>query len=182
MLDVARMEGGRAEFIIKPVSVKKSVQEVVDSLMVTAQASDVGIVYKDSNATIVQADEARLRIVLNNFISNAIKYNRPKGSIMVTHSLKDNKLVTAVSDTGLGIPDDQKAHIFEKFFRVINADRQNVVGTGLGMYITRQYIVAMGGEVWFESAHGEGTTLYFSLPLIDKIEAFKPVTVDSSTK
>lgn len=98
-------------------------------------------------------------------MSNAIKYNRPAGSVTVSHVVKDNKLITSIADAGLGIPDDQKAHMFEKFFRVQNEDRKNVVGTGLGMYITREYILKMGGELWFESVHGQGTTFYFSLPL-----------------
>lgn len=167
MLDVARMEGGRAEFKIGPVNAGKITKSVVETLQVTAKGSNIKLLYNPDGATNVMADEAKLGIVLNNFVSNAIKYNRPNGSVTVSHSLKDNKLVTAIADTGLGIPEDQKAHMFEKFFRVQNEDRKNVVGTGLGMYITHQYVLKMGGEVWFESAHGKGTTFYFSIPLVE---------------
>lgn len=165
MLDVARLEGGRAEFKIAPVSIQTVAGGVVDNLQVTAREHALGLSYDSAGARNVLADESRLTIVMNNFVSNALKYNRPNGTVKVSHSILEGQLVTAVADTGLGIPEAQKAHMFEKFFRVDDADRKSVVGTGLGMYITREYVLAMGGKVWFESTHGVGTTFFFSLPL-----------------
>ncbi len=165
MLDMARLDGNRVEFELAPQDIKALCNDVVASLQITAQEKPVSLVYDPTVAANVLADAAKLRIVLNNFVSNAIKYNRPNGSVKLSHALKDGKLVTSVADTGLGIPEDQKAHMFEKFFRVQHDDRKDIVGTGLGMYITRQYVIKMGGEVWFESTHGQGTTFHFSLPL-----------------
>lgn len=165
MLDVARLEGGRTEFKIVPVDIKAAIERIVDSLQVVAKEKPVTLNYNNSLAAKVMADEAHLGIILNNFVSNAIKYNRSGGTVTVSHVPKDDKLVISVADTGLGIPEDQKTHMFEKFFRVDNADRKNIVGTGLGMYITKQYVLTMGGEVWFESVHGKGTTFHFTLPL-----------------
>ncbi len=165
MLDVARLEGGRVEFSPVNIDIKLTSKAVIDNLQITAKENGISLTYSEAGALEVFADEARLRIILNNFVSNAIKYNRPNGSVTVSHSMKDGKLVTSIADTGLGIPEEQKAHMFEKFFRVKNDDRKNVVGTGLGMYITREYILSMNGELWFESIHGQGTTFYFTLPL-----------------
>ncbi|HUP26391.1 MAG TPA: HAMP domain-containing sensor histidine kinase [Candidatus Limnocylindrales bacterium] len=165
MLDMARLDGGRVEFVIEKQDIQKVIEDITDTLHITAKEQHVKLKYKDHAAGPVMADAGKLRIVLNNFISNAIKYNRPGGTVKIFHEHKDGMLITAVKDTGLGIPDEQKAHIFEKFFRVNNADRENVTGTGLGMYITRRYVLAMGGQVWFESVHGQGTTFYFSLRL-----------------
>lgn len=165
MLDVARMEGGRTEFNITRLDMGTIAKDVVDMQQVTAKEKGIALQYNGEGAKNVMADESKLRIVLGNFVSNAIKYNQPSGNVTVSHIVQDNMLVTAVKDTGLGIPDGQKAHMFEKFFRVQHADRKGVVGTGLGMYITKQYIEAMGGKLWFESTHGKGTTFYFSLPL-----------------
>lgn len=165
MLDVARMEGGRAEFEIAEQDITVLVKDVLDNLKIPASESHVSFRYDQDMTLAVMADPKKLRIILNNFVSNAIKYNRPEGAVVVSHALKDDMLVTSIADTGLGIPDDQKQHMFEKFFRVQHEDRQNVTGTGLGMFITRQYVQAMGGDLWFESAHGKGTTFYFSLPL-----------------
>lgn len=167
MLDMARLDGGRVEFAIAPQDIKQTIHETVDSLQITAKTQKIKLKYDDAHAASVLADLGKMRIIINNFISNAIKYNRPDGHVKIFHERKDGQLVTAVADTGLGIPEEQKAHIFEKFFRVNHADRQNVTGTGLGMYITRRYILAMGGRVWFESRHGVGTTFYFSLPMTD---------------
>lgn len=169
MLDMARLDGGRVEFVIAKQDIKTVIRDVVDALQVTAHDQRISLKYKPVGALPIMADAGKLRIVLNNFISNAIKYNRHGGTVKISHHVKDDRLVTGVEDTGLGIPDEQKAHIFEKFFRVSNADRKNVTGTGLGMYITKRYILAMGGQVWFESVHGKGTTFYFSLPVAAKI-------------
>lgn len=171
MLDVARLEGNRQEFEIRPQDIKTIVGEVMESLGVTAKEKGIALSYDSKNARGVSADESRLRIVLNNFVSNAIKYNRPNGTVSVSHSLKGDMLVTEVADTGLGIPEAQKAHMFEKFFRVQDKDRKDIVGTGLGMYITKQYVVKMGGTVWFDSVHGKGTTFCFTLPLADNSPA-----------
>ncbi len=165
MLNVARLESGKSEFALTPVSIKTVIEEIVDTMNVVAAIAKVKLAYQNDNATEVIADENRLRIIINNFVSNAIKYNRPDGKVVISHHIKDNQLVTVISDTGLGIPDDQKEHMFEKFFRVDNADRKSVAGTGLGMYIVKQYIDQMHGVLWFESTHGKGTKFYFSLPL-----------------
>lgn len=174
MLDMARLEGGRTEFVIAKQDMRKCIQDVIDTLRITAKDQNITLKYQNAFASPVMADAAKLRIILNNFISNAIKYNHPGGSVTVSHKYKDDMLITGVTDTGLGIPEDQKARMFEKFFRVTNADRQNVTGTGLGMYITKRYILAMGGQVWFDSVHGKGTTFYFSLPLAKDKSPTKP--------
>lgn len=176
MLDMARLEGGRVEFVIEKQNIQKLISEVAATLKVTADMQQIGIDYNSVQAKPVLADASKLRIVLNNFVSNAIKYNRPGGHVKVYHQYKDGKLVTAVSDSGLGIPDDQKAHMFEKFFRVSHPDRKDVVGTGLGMYVTKRYVLAMGGQVWFESAHGTGTTFYFSLPVSEVNDEAKSIS------
>ncbi len=165
MLNVARLESGRSEFALVPVAVKNVIAEVVSNMTVVADMAHVRLEYKDKGATDVLADEGRLRIIINNFVSNAIKYNRPKGTVTISHQLNDNQLVTVIADDGLGIPEDQKEHMFEKFFRVEHEDRKSVTGTGLGMYITKQYIEQMQGKLWYESTHGHGTKFYFSLPV-----------------
>lgn len=165
MLNVARLEAGKNELSLVTTDAKKIAKEVVDTMGVVSQISKVNLDYDDKHVTSVIADEGRLRIVFNNLISNAIKYNRPGGKVKVTHKIKDKQLITSVSDDGLGIPKEQQEHMFEKFFRVKHDDRKNVTGTGLGMYITSRYVREMNGKIWFESEHGKGTTFYFSLPI-----------------
>ena len=113
----------------------------------------------------VRADRTKLEIILTNFISNGIKYNRSPGELVVSQTLSATHVEIAIRDTGLGIPLEQQAHMFQKFFRVDAPDRAGIPGTGLGMYITKQFIEGMGGTLRFESEHGKGTTFFFTLPL-----------------
>ncbi len=165
MLDVARLEAGHTEFKPEPVDISAIGKAVVEMNAVPAEQAGVTLVYAPATIPNVLADKNRVQIVLTNFVSNAIKYNKKGGSVTVSHAIVGDSLVTSVADTGLGIPEDQQPHIFEKFFRVQHADRSNVPGTGLGMYITKQCVEAMGGKVSFTSVHGQGTTFKFSLPL-----------------
>jgi|GEM_PF-2274687 len=181
MLDVARLESGHAEFKLVPLDITAITKDIVGMQSVPAQQADVKLAYDGSTQPKVIADKSKLQIIITNFISNAIKYNRKGGTITISHTVEDDKLVTSVADTGLGIPEDQQPHIFEKFYRVQHSDRENVPGTGLGMYITRQFIEAMGGSVSFTSVHGQGTTFRFSLPLEIKNNAAAAPTAPNPT-
>jgi signal transduction histidine kinase len=167
MLNVARLEGAHNDTQLAPYTIDKLASDIIKSMEVVARKANVTLTYNNAHATNVLADEGRLRIIFNNLISNAIKYNRPGGSVSVSYSEKDGQLIVSVADTGLGIPEEQKTKMFEKFFRVSHQDRKNITGTGLGMYITKRYVEDMGGKIWFTSTHGKGTTFHFSL-LISK--------------
>lgn len=172
LLDIARLESGHAQFTLEPLAADEMAQMVIDMQKLPAEQAGITLIHQgDTKPPKVIADKNKLQIIMTNFVSNAIKYNRKGGSVTIAHEIKDGQLVTSVTDTGLGIPTDQQGHIFEKFYRVQNKDRTNVPGTGLGMYITKQFIENMGGKVWFESVHGKGTTFYFSLPLEQSAQA-----------
>lgn len=168
MLNVAHLESGQNTPVLTTIPTKPLIESVVSNMKPIADIAKVSLHYIDGHNESVVADEQRLRIIINNFVSNAIKYNRPNGHVVITHKIKDDQLITIIQDDGLGIPEDQKAHMFEKFFRVKNDDRKGVTGTGLGMYIVKQYIEQMNGKIWFESVHGKSTTFSFSLPIAEK--------------
>jgi signal transduction histidine kinase len=181
MLDVARLEGGKVEFNLAPQNFEKIIDEIIDTQTTIANMSNIKLSYDSSQAAMVLADEGRLRIVINNLVSNAIKYNRPGGFVKVSHERKDGQLITVVKDNGLGIPAEQKNQIFEKFFRVKNSDRNTITGTGLGMHITKRYVQEMNGKIWFDSTHGQGSTFYVSLPIGHKgDEQHKQVASDNN--
>ncbi|HVE80938.1 MAG TPA: HAMP domain-containing sensor histidine kinase [Candidatus Dormibacteraeota bacterium] len=168
MLDIARLEGGKIQFEIKPTDIGKLTNEIISMQSVPAKGRKVSFAYQPGKPPQkVLADEAKLQIILTNFISNAIKYNRTGGQVIIRHSVQNGHLTTSVADTGLGIPKEQQAKMFQKFFRVQSRNRSNIPGTGLGLYITKQFIEAMGGAVWFESQEGKGTAFYFRLPLAE---------------
>ncbi|MFQ5492591.1 MAG: ATP-binding protein [Candidatus Dojkabacteria bacterium] len=128
-------------------------------------------------------DPKIMRMVFNNLLSNSIKYTPEEGSITVDMYLdkkdgQDEHLMFKISDTGMGIPEEQKDRIFEKMFRADNIKELDVDGTGLGLYITKSVLEKFGGRVWFESELHKGSTFYVSIPItgMTKVSGAKPMT------
>jgi signal transduction histidine kinase len=103
--------------------------------------------------------------VLLNLINNAHKFTPKGGTIQVAMSRKNGYVLTQVKDDGRGIPDEDQQHIFSEYYRGSNADGQEGAGTGLGLAIARSLVRMDGGEIWFESKVGEGTTFSFTVPV-----------------
>lgn len=112
----------------------------------------------------LEIDEDKLTQVLDNIISNALKYSPEGGKITFTMTEELGQIVISVSDEGVGIPKDKLDKIFERFYRVDKARTRKLGGTGLGLAIAKEMIEAHGGRIWAESTEGLGTTVYFSLP------------------
>lgn len=166
LLDIARLESGRASFNLESLDLTKEISDMITLQKTPAFEKKITVAYQPPAQPItVRADRTKLEIILTNFISNGIKYNRSPGELVVSQTLSATHVEIAIRDTGLGIPLEQQAHMFQKFFRVDAPDRAGIPGTGLGMYITKQFIEGMGGTLRFESEHGKGTTFFFTLPL-----------------
>ncbi len=118
----------------------------------------------------VWIDKDKMTQVLDNIISNAIKYSPEGGTItfIVDVMTQQQKIVVKISDEGVGIPDEKLNKIFERFYRVDKARSRKLGGTGLGLAISREMIEAHGGNIWAESKEGEGTTVLFTLPLMSQ--------------
>lgn len=113
----------------------------------------------------VHADADRLRQVLGNLPSNAIKFSPQGGEISLKATEEGGKVKVKVSDQGIGIPRESLPKLFSKFFRVENADTRKIGGTGLGLALVKEIIEAHGGHVGVESVVGQGSTCYFTLPV-----------------
>jgi PAS domain S-box-containing protein len=116
---------------------------------------------------VTQGDEVRLRQVLDNLISNAIKYSPDGGKIEVGGHADDNMLTVFVKDQGVGMTDSEQERIFERFYRVDGALSRKTQGTGLGLYLSKAIVEAHGGKISVESAPGKGSTFFFSIPLTE---------------
>lgn len=128
-------------------------------------AKNINVVREyDKNIRPVSVDPQLFRMVFQNLISNAVKYTPNDGLVRVAVKPDGTNIVISVSDTGIGIPTDQKAQIFGKLFRADNARELDPGGTGLGLYIVRAILEASGGSIRFESEEGKGTTFYGILP------------------
>ena len=118
-----------------------------------------------------------MREILDNLVENAIKYTPEGGSIYINVRGDGDRALINVTDTGIGISSEDIGHIFQKFYRADNSDTREIGGTGLGLYLVKQRVEAMGGKVWAESAFGEGSTFFVSLPRISSDEYEKRMIV-----
>ncbi|MGA5689595.1 cell wall metabolism sensor histidine kinase WalK [Cytobacillus pseudoceanisediminis] len=118
------------------------------------------------HSAFVEIDEDKLTQVLDNIISNALKYSPEGGKVTFSIEEKDEFIIVSVSDQGVGIPKENIDQIFERFYRVDKARTRKLGGTGLGLAIAKEMVEAHGGKIWAASTEGKGTTISFSLPYV----------------
>jgi signal transduction histidine kinase len=165
LLEIARSDANKIQIQVTPVAINECVESVLSEAKALTGEKNITITYhRPSEPIVAQADAKRLQEVFMNFITNAVKYNRPRGAITVSHEIKKNQVITHIADTGFGIPKGEQKNIFEKFYRTSAARKSGEQGTGLGLFITKELIERMGGTLWFVSEEGAGTTFSFSLP------------------
>ncbi|MCS7244337.1 MAG: HAMP domain-containing sensor histidine kinase [Candidatus Calescibacterium sp.] len=165
ILDISRIEAAKVHFKRKKFDIKDIVENVLELVYPRIKSSDLSInrEYSDDEEYIVFADEEKVEQILLNLIDNAIKYTPFGGEITIGISKQDSEILVSISDTGIGIPDKEKPHIFEKFFRT-SISMSVAQGTGLGLVIVKYLVETLGGRIWFESQLSVGTTFYFTLP------------------
>ena len=163
-LDLARLESGRVQFRKTRFSAADLIYECRDVMMSKAHETSIQIrVDVPGDMPLMEADRDKIKQVLLNLTSNAIKYNRPNGSVIITGSFTDTELTITIQDTGLGIPEDSIPHLFEKFFRVREHEGK-ASGTGLGLSICKQIVQGHNGRIEVKSKMGVGTSFSIHLP------------------
>lgn len=166
LLNVSRIESGT--FIVEPTPTNFILicEEVIKEMEVRIKDKGHKLTKSFSNSLpIVLADAKLLRIIFQNFISNAIKYTPSSGEITVLIKSDDKEITLSVENNGDPIPEDDQSKIFSKMFRASNAQEQDADGNGLGLYIVKQIIDNAGGKLWFTSKKGENTVFACSFPL-----------------
>ncbi|HRQ87032.1 MAG TPA: ATP-binding protein, partial [Candidatus Saccharibacteria bacterium] len=163
----------------KVVDMTKLAESVVQNFIPKAGEKGLRLVYAPTlhasrqnlaPVYLVHLDNDHVREVLDNLIENAIKYT-PKGSITIDVNGDNEWVAVSVKDTGLGIPAEDLPHLFQKFYRVDKMDRQEIGGTGLGLYLSRRLAESMGGRIWAESVYGQGSVFHLELPRITSQQA-----------
>jgi PAS domain S-box-containing protein len=163
MLDLDRMESGRMTIRMADVDVNEVLS---DSIARSASSNTVDFKPDlDPRLPIVTGDRDRLVQVVSNLVNNAVKYSPEGGTVTISSRAEGAYALITVADTGLGIPPDEIAHVFERFRRVRSGAAQSIAGTGLGLTIVKQIVEMHGGKIWVESAVGHGSAFHFTIPL-----------------
>ncbi len=182
LLDTTKLNDGRIKPHCEPAEMFGLIKTISDDYKLKAQEAKLSYSFGSDSSTLLGAprrlnqtvysfvDRDFMREIMDNLIDNAIKYTPQGGSIYVNVRGDGDRVLINVTDTGMGISADDLGHIFQKFYRADNSDTRTIGGTGLGLYIVKQRVEAMGGRIWAESAFGEGSTFYVSLPRLSPDE------------
>ncbi len=167
LLEVARSDAGRMQIKLLPLVIGEQIKTVIKELDSLAGQKNIKINYQSElSDKMVLADDYKLKEILVNLIGNAIKYTLTDGGIEISHEItKDNFLITHIKDHGIGISNENLAKLFSKFYRVESEQTAKIEGTGLGLFICKQIIERMEGQIMAESELGQGSTFSFSLKL-----------------
>lgn len=167
LLDTARIDQGSLALAKDKTNLRDLIEELVESQKSLAAASNVELkVSAEEGDYDITADKRRISVVLDNLISNAIKYIDKSGMVEVILERKDDMIQVCVRDNGVGIPHGEQIRIGEKFFRSNNPIKNKTDGTGLGLYIAKNIVEQSGGSLWFKSIENVGSEFYFTLPVI----------------
>ncbi len=165
LLDIARIESGRIGMNIQSVELPRVIETVADLMTPQLKEKDLKLKVKiPSGLPPLQADENQLQRMLINLLSNAIRFTPEKGVVSIEAVSTNSRLQIAVSDTGIGMSEEDLSHLFSEFFRADNPVNRERRGTGLGLVLVKRIVEAHGGEISVRSELGKGSTFTFTLP------------------
>lgn len=164
LLQLSRMDSQDYDLNKELVEFNKFLNRIIDRFEMSKSQNVTFVRLLPKTSYFVEIDTDKLTQVIDNIISNALKYSPDGGNIRFGFTSNDNMLTVMISDDGMGIPKENLTRIFERFYRVDRARARSMGGTGLGLAIAKDMIAAHGGKIWAESEEGKGTTIFFTLP------------------
>jgi len=174
LLNVTRIEEGRYVYEPEELEFMDVVNPIIEAYKehIENKGLEFEIKKPEEDLPVVKVDREKIGIVMQNFLDNAMKYTT-EGKVSLLIEYVDGKIKVSVTDSGVGIPEDQQKRLFNKFFRAANVQRMDTEGSGLGLFIAKNIVEAHGGKVGFYSKVGEGSTFYFTLPATkEEIDSF----------
>ena len=165
LLSLVRMDKGKSELNISQFNINELVETTLKRLGPIAAAKNIEVVFESFRPVIADVDDVKVSIVISNLVENAIKYNVNDGWIRVSLNADHQYFYLKVSDSGIGINEEEQDKVFERFFRVDKARSRETGGTGLGLAITRRIVLMHKGSIKVHSKEGEGTTFTVRIPL-----------------
>ncbi|MBI5306217.1 PAS domain-containing protein [Candidatus Wolfebacteria bacterium] len=168
LLFLARVESKQIKIAPSKFNILQFTQAVIDGFKLLTEEKKLNLTV-DANVESKDLDifinQSFLDQVVANLLSNAIRYTKEKGNIRIKIERRDKEIAYSVQDDGIGIPENQKNRIFEKFFRAENAKEKVADGNGLGLVLAKNLVELWGGKIWFESEENKGTKFYFTIPI-----------------
>ena len=165
LLSLVKMDKTSANVNITSVNINELLELIMKRLRPIARKKNVDLILESFRPVMAEVDEMKLTLALSNLIENAIKYNHPEGWVRVSLNADHQNFFVTVEDNGIGIPEEDQEHIFERFYRVDKSHSREIGGTGLGLAIARDAIILHRGAIRVYSKEGEGTTFTVRIPL-----------------
>lgn len=168
LLDVARIDQGQLALNKEKMNFCEMVEDAIDAQAIFAKSLNIELkMVCNLKRLDIVVDKRRIAVVLDNLISNAIKYIDGSGRVDVLVESIDGSAQFCIRDNGVGIPRNEQTNLCQKFFRSNNSIKNQTDGTGLGLYIAKNIVEQSGGKLWFKSIENVGSEFYFSIPLAD---------------
>ncbi len=165
LIDTTKLDEGILVYKKEQMNLSEVLIETTEEMQRTTPTHT--ILLKENEPIEVIGDKERIEQVINNFLTNAVKYS-PDSELIIVRLYKENNMaVCSVQDFGIGIPADQYDEIFKKFYRGTSENLYTFPGMGLGLHIVKDIITRHNGKIWLESEEGKGSTFYFSLPVVE---------------
>ncbi len=165
MLDFTRIESGKKSRKMEELMLCEIVQQCIDSFQPLSIQKDVDVYLNCSSKVLMEADRQEMEIIVNNLVSNAIKYNKQGGRVDVNLSADEEGIVLSVEDTGIGMEKIDIERLFEDFVRIRSEQTKNITGSGLGLSIVKKLLEMYGGKIQVDSTPGKGSCFTVVLPI-----------------
>jgi signal transduction histidine kinase len=167
LLNVSRIDQGGIEYNLQPIVMNEVLTPIVKNYVMIASEKQMTITYAPQPDYVVYADAGRVQEIFTNLVDNAVKYSK-QGTVTIGMQLSGNKIRVSVRDTGIGMDEEHRKRLFQRFYRIKTEETKDISGTGLGLWIIKQYTEAMGGTISVQSTVGSGSEFTVELPLYQK--------------
>ncbi|RNI15510.1 PAS domain-containing sensor histidine kinase [Methanohalophilus sp. RSK] len=165
ILDISKIQNGKMEFYPELLDISDICDEVCPIIHPLVEEKSISLECEvQQSGRLIKADKSKFTQILHNLLSNAAKFTPENGKICIEFKSINDNLQVAVSDTGIGIPEEQQRCIFDSFKQIDSSASREYEGTGLGLALVKEYVEMHGGNIWVESEVGHGTTFIFTIP------------------
>ena len=167
LLTLSHSEDSLIKFNFKKINILSLIEQTLFEFSGEANKKEIGLIFlrPESTLPLINCDEEMMRVVLQNLIENAIKYSNKDGKVFISLKQNGGEIQISIHDAGIGINVEDRDNIFKKFYRAPNAQAKDIIGSGLGLFTTKNIVERHKGRIWFDNTQGVGTTFFVTLPI-----------------